>query len=282
MFFLNLFLFIFIKKKDVMNARRDISIRFFAHGIKFYLKLLSNLYNLFDSIRIYEAPLLKTNYVDSLYENLFEFSINELKTSISRMNASEPSNNNANESSSKLCSLAKFSFLLLVHYGSVCLSNESVKENVSLNENLVQIESLISDKLISKIVAFENISVSEKNDIYSFKTVLNIFNLVISYNQKSSQFVSHKSKSITNSKVNSAKENSKLEIDIKNELKNFNLKSKDSFFQVSILHCMYEFIVNIFSNICHDQTCHTKYLNENFIDCFETMASLYMENSKVI
>ena len=222
--------------------------------------------------------LKKTHYVDSLYENLFEFSINELKTSISRMNASEPSNNNANESSSKVCSLTKFSFLLLVHYGSVCLSNESVKENVLLNENLVQLESLISDKLISKIVAFENISVSEKNDIYSFKTVLNIFNLVISYNQKSSKFVSHKSKSATNS----AKENSKLEIDIKNELKHFNLKSKDSFFQVSILHCMYEFIVNIFSNICHDQTCHTKYLNENFIDCFETMASLYMENSKVI
>ena len=194
-----------------MNARRDISIRFFAHGIKFYLKLLANLYNLFDSIRIYEVPLLKTHYVDSLYENLFEFSINELKASISSMNASEPSNNNANESSSKVCSLTKFSFLLLVHYGSVCLSNESVKENVLFNENLVQLESLISDKLISRIVAFENISVSQKDDIYSFKTVLNIFNLVISYiNQKSSKFVSHKSKSATNNKVNSAKENSKM------------------------------------------------------------------------
>ena len=265
-----------------MNAHRDISIRFFAHGIKFYLKLLSNLYNLFDSFRIYEAPLLKTNHVDSLYENLFEFSINGIKTSISSINAREPSKNNANESISKLCSLTNFSFLLLVHYGSVCLCNESVKENVLLNQNLIQLESLISDKLISKILAFENISVSEKNDMDSYKTVLNIFNLVISYNQKSSKFMSHKSKSTTNSKANIVKENSKMEIDIKNELKNFSLKSKDSFFQVSILNCLFEFIFNIFSNICHDQTCHTKYLNENFIDCFETMASLYMENVKVI
>jgi uncharacterized ubiquitin-like protein YukD len=140
--------------------------------------------------------------------------------------------------------------------------------------------------IIQNFVQFEKERVNEylkqTNDMNTLNAVFKVFNLAIKYNYQVKKLIFVKAKNISKSKIISIKKISKLEIKIKNELQSFNFESKDSFFQSSILNSLFELILNIFSNICQHKTFYTKYLQETFIDCFITVASLYCENVQVI
>ncbi len=45
----------------------------FFHGLKFYLKLLSNYYVILDAVRGFEAPFVKANLLEKFYTKMFAF-----------------------------------------------------------------------------------------------------------------------------------------------------------------------------------------------------------------
>jgi hypothetical protein len=55
------------------------ALELFVHGLKFYLKAMSNYYLILDSVRGIEVTIAKLNRVDEFYHLLFDFIIKSLQ-----------------------------------------------------------------------------------------------------------------------------------------------------------------------------------------------------------
>ncbi len=63
----------FALKKELISEDINAAMELFFHGLKFYLKLLSNQYVIMDSIRGFEAPFVKADLLEHFYTRMFAF-----------------------------------------------------------------------------------------------------------------------------------------------------------------------------------------------------------------
>ena len=103
----------------------------FIHGLKFYLKHLSNFYTILDSVRGFEVQLVKTNQVENFYEQLFAF----LKESLDVASVSDAKKRKTSSKveQSKYGYLLKFYVSLFLQYMSICF-NAQLKKGKKLNQ----------------------------------------------------------------------------------------------------------------------------------------------------
>ncbi len=108
-----------------MAENSNTAIELFVHGLKFYLKVLSNYFVILDSVRGFEVQLVKSERVEQLYANLFEF----LKSSLDSEKCESVKKFKTVEESSKYGYLFKFYVSLLMQYVMICFNAQLKKSN---------------------------------------------------------------------------------------------------------------------------------------------------------
>ena len=284
------------------------AIKLFVHGVKFYIKILSNFYVIFDSIKIYETNFLKSDNFEYMYESLLEFlfeSINKIEKSSSPPSSALTKKTQSSGASSapgyiitkmdldgkdpneaKYIYLRKFYLALVFHYATVCYCNDLTKEKRLIDDHTSKLAVCFSKKLIDSSINMSKLDRSDLKDLESYSMQSKLFTLILKYLSQFKKKSSTSSSSTLgkNSIVHLLKENSQIELQLKNDFEKLCqcLADSKSFYQHWIVNNLFELFASLISHGLFDQSGYSKCLQESLIECFASISLLYSETIQVL
>ncbi|RNA30141.1 hypothetical protein BpHYR1_000731, partial [Brachionus plicatilis] len=240
--------------KELISRDVDSAIKLFQHGLKFYVKVTTNFYVLFNSIRIFESNFMRSPRFEAFYADLFEFLIKSIenKNCLEKLKASK-------KHVDTQIFLRKFFLSLYIQYSITIKSNDLSPKKESL--------SSYYDILKSSFDSFET-----KTDLIIAKEVLNLLPTISDY---SDQFSKSKSLRLLKENSNYEQQLSKkfsLILDKTVEIKNF--------YNFWLLGNLFDSFASSIVNYLNNPALHAKFLQESLIESFQKIAFLYSENSK--
>ncbi|CAF0715431.1 unnamed protein product [Brachionus calyciflorus] len=235
--------------KELINRDLDSAIKLFQHGIKFYIKVNTNFYVLFNSIRVFELNFIRTPKFEKFYDELFLF----LKEPIL-------SNECKNHIETQSFSM-KFLLALFVQFRTTSFSND-IKINPK-NENMY------FDFLKNN---FDNYNMKEIPELELGKDAVKIICLIKTY---SAQFSQRKT-------ANLLQENTQYEIQLNKKFTEMNKKciELNKFFNYWLLANLFDLFVSSLSIFLNNLSMHPKFVTDSLVESFKSIADIYSNNSK--
>lgn len=238
--------------KDVESA-----IKLFQHGLKFYVKVTTNFYVLFNSIRIFESNFIHSSRFEAFYEDLFEF----LSKSIKNKECSEKMSVSKKHMETQLF-LRKFFLSLYTQF------------NITINSYDLSIKKESINSYYDTLKSSFDLSLDTTKDLIIAKEILNVLPIISVY---SNQFSKSKSSRLL-------KENSHYEQKLGEHFSSIYEKTVEikNFYNFWLLGNIFDLFVSSIVSYLNNPSIHAKYIQESLFESFQKIAFIYSENSKHI